>query len=140
MKKNIVVVDFDQSLNKINEKVLRESDIVADLQIFTQCENALEYLKSCLFGKKRLPDIIVFELQMPSLNGFDFIDRLALLGIPKQYQVQLVVYTASSSPRDKQKALEKGITHYLNKPFLLRSLCDIVLQLNRARTIANSQP
>jgi CheY-like chemotaxis protein len=131
MKKRILIVDGDRHLNKVNEKVISSSGIVEDLRIAMNGREALEYLRKCLDKGQALPHIIVFDLQLPAMDGFQFIDQLQTLGIPGNENIELVVFTASSNPRDKQKATSRGIRHYVNKPYLLRSLSAIVMQSGR---------
>lgn len=131
MKKRILIVDGDRYLNKVNEKVISSSGIVEELHIVMNGREALEYLRKCLNKEHALPHIIIFDLQLPLMDGFQFMDHLQTLGIPGRENIELVVFTASSNPRDQQRAILKGIRHYINKPYLLRSLSDIVMQSSR---------
>lgn len=135
MKKRLLIIDSDVHLNKLNEKVLRSSGIVDDLHIVNNGQDALDYLQTLLDNNSSLPDVIVFELQMPIVNGFEFIDQFSKFEISEKETVELVVFTASSKPSDRQKAISKGIRHYLSKPYLLRGLRDILLQLHNKQPI-----
>lgn len=126
MKKRILIIDDDKQLNQINQKILLASGFVSELHITLNGREALEYLTVRMEKKYPLPDIIILDLRMPVMDGFEFIDQLRKLDYPNRYRTELVVFTSSSSPKDKQKMLEKGIKHYLNKPYLLRGLTDIV--------------
>lgn len=124
-KRNILVVDSDIKLNRLNKKVLLSSGIVNDLYMANNGADALIFLESCVVNRQPLPDIIVFDLHMRGLNGFDFIDGLINLDIPARENVELVVFTASSNPRDQKKAIMKEIRHYVSKPYLLRGLREV---------------
>jgi CheY-like chemotaxis protein len=129
MKRRLLIIESDKHLNKVNEIVLRASGVVADLHIANNGKEALDYIKSQVVNNSPLPDIIVFDLQMSVSNGFEFIDKFTLLDIPGKNAIELVVFTASSKPSDRQMAFSKGIKHYLSKPYLLRGIRDIVSQL-----------
>jgi CheY-like chemotaxis protein len=129
MKKHLLLIDNDRHLNTVNRKVLRSSGIVNDLHIVNNGQDGLDYLKFQTANKAPLPNIIVFELQIPVVNGFDFIDQFAMLEIPAKDNIELVVFTSSSKHSDKQKAISKGIRHYLTKPYLLNGLREIISQL-----------
>ena len=124
MKKRILIIDNDRQLNKINERVLNASGIVNELHISCDGQEAMDYLKSRVQDNCPLPQIIVLDLQVPVMNGFEFIDEFKK-NFPGNSAVELVVFTNSSNPADKQKAMSKGVKHYLNKPYLLRDLRDI---------------
>jgi CheY-like chemotaxis protein len=140
MKKKLLIIDNDRHLNIVNEKVLLSSGIVNDLHIVYNGKDALEYLKSRAEDHAALPDIIVFDLQMPIVNGFDFIDQFAMLEIPGKDNMELVVFTASSKFSDRQRAISKGIKHYLDKPYLLGGLRDILSQLHIKQSLARVAP
>jgi CheY-like chemotaxis protein len=135
--KNLLIIDSDKHLNIVNEKVVRTSAVVHDLHIVCNGIDALEYLQALARQQAALPDVIVFDLQMPGLNGFDFIDQFARLEIAGKDHVELVVFTASIKPSDRQKAISKGIRHYLYKPYLLVGLKEVLsaLQVKEASKI-----
>jgi CheY-like chemotaxis protein len=129
MKKRILIVDDDQQLNKINEKILTAAGIVSELHIVLNGKEAMDYLIARVAKNYPLPDLIILDLDMPVMDGFGFIDEFQRSDLPGKDAIEIVVFTSSSSPRDKQKALAKGIKYYLSKPYLLRGLNDIILTL-----------
>jgi CheY-like chemotaxis protein len=129
MEIRLLIVDNDKHFNTVNRKVLRSAGIVDDLHIVNNGKDALDYLKSLASAEDRLPNIIVFELQTPILNGFEFIDEFSRLEMDGRNNIKLVVFTASNKQSDRQKATSKGIKHYLLKPYLLIGLREIVTQL-----------
>ncbi len=129
MKKRILIIDDDRVLNKINEKVLLVAGLVKELHIVENGRQAIDYLKTRLTKSDPLPEIIIFDLHLPIMDGFSFIDVFQEMEFAGKSNIELVVFTSSSNPRDRQKALGKGITHYLSKPYLLRGLSDIITRL-----------
>lgn len=130
MKKRILIIDDDKLLNKINEKVLVAAGVVSELHIVLNGRQAIEYLENRLEKNYSLPEIIVLDLHMPVMDGFAFIEAFNKMDFHGKSKIELVVFTSSSSPKDKQKALAAGIRHYLNKPYLLRGLVDIMMRQN----------
>jgi CheY-like chemotaxis protein len=128
MKKRILIIDDDKLLNKINEKVLHAAGLVKELHIVVNGIQAIDYLTARIEKNYPLPEIIILDLHMPVMGGFDFIDRFKEMEFPGKSNIQIVVFTSSSSPRDRQKARDRGIEHFVNKPYLLRSLTDIVMR------------
>jgi CheY-like chemotaxis protein len=133
MKKRILIIDNDKQLNKINESVLITSGMVNELHIASNGQEALDYFRSRVENNYTLPQIVILDLHLPVLDGFEFIDEFGKLNFPGKAGIELVVFTYSSSLKDKQRALSKGIQHYLPKPYLLRNLMSIVL--NRSQSI-----
>ncbi len=126
MKKRILIVDSDTQLNKINAKVLRAEGIVDDLNIATSGREALEFLQAQLVSDKPMPQIIIFDLNLPEMDGFEFLDAFRALDFPERDRIELVVFTSSSNPNDRQRAATKGIHHYISKPYLLRNLKGVI--------------
>ncbi len=130
MKKRILIIDDDPLLNKINEKVLLAAGFVNEVHIALNGLQALEYLNSRISKNYPLPDLIILDLHMPVMDGFEFLDRYNEMQFSGKCNINLVVFTGSSSIRDRKKAEERGITHFLNKPYLLRGLKDIVMRMS----------
>ncbi|BDT68598.1 polar-differentiation response regulator DivK [Comamonadaceae bacterium OS-1] len=60
------------------------------------------------------PDLVLCDLQMPVLNGYEVVQRLR--GNPLWRAVPVVAVTAFSMPGDRDIALATGFDHYLTKP------------------------
>ena len=62
------------------------------------------------------PDLILCDLQMPVMNGYEFIEAFALMDLPDKSAITIVVLTSSADPNDLARAKELGIKYYFNKP------------------------
>ncbi len=72
------------------------------------------------------PDIILLDIQMPRMSGFDVLRQLRL-----EYatiDTPVIALTALAMPGDRERCLAAGATDYLAKPVSLRELSDKVLQ------------
>ncbi len=141
MQKRVLIIDDDEQLNKINEKILDSSGLVSEVHICRNGKDALDYLKLRVEKKYTLPHLIILDLAMPVMNGFAFIEAFNDWDFPAKAHIELVVFTGSSNPRDKQKAMGLGIKHYIPKPYLLRPLRDIVahMHINQADVFNNQR-
>jgi CheY-like chemotaxis protein len=64
-----------------------------------------------------LPDVILLDLRMPRVGGFDFLEWLHSHG-PKSFKlIPVVVMSSSSLPQDVNRAYELGANSYFVKPF-----------------------
>jgi CheY-like chemotaxis protein len=126
IKRKLLLIDADIQLNKVHEKILLSSGVTDELRIAVNGKEALKYLKCCVQNNDSLPQVIVFELRLPVMDGFQFIEEWDKLDCPGKSRVELVVFTSSSSPKDREKAMSKGIRYYLSKPYLLRGLQEVL--------------
>jgi CheY-like chemotaxis protein len=129
MKKRVLIVDDDKQLNLINQKILTASGMVSELHIVTNGKEAMEYLQLRSQKSYPLPDIIVLDLHMPVMNGFEFLDAYNDMILPGKYKIEIVVFSATTSQKDKQRVLSKGIKHFLNKPYILLGLKQVIHRL-----------
>ena len=71
-----------------------------------------------------LPDVILLDVNMPRMSGFDVLERLK--SHPTWNEVPVIMLTAQSSSEDIRKAMKLGASDYIGKPFeplqLLRRL------------------
>lgn len=81
------------------------------------------------------PDLILLDMIMPKMSGFDFIRRInknvGLTHIP------IVAVTGIVKEKNKQKVLQAGCAGYICKPYLLEHLLGVVLrQLDKLKPLA----
>lgn len=129
MEKRILIIDDDVQLNKIHEKILPSSGLASEVHIARNGKEALDYLYFRMEKNYPLPNIIIVDLDMPVMNGFEFIDAFNSLSIAGKSKIEVIVFTSSSNVSDRKKALSKGIRHFVSKPYLVRPLTDIIAQL-----------
>lgn len=67
-------------------------------------------------------DLILLDLMMPGLSGYDVMDRLAAQGSP----VPVVVVTASAMEEEKRRALGKGAKGFVRKPFQESEVVEVI--------------
>jgi len=126
----ILIVDDQPSNVLLLEGILQEEDYT-DYESITDSRQVLP-----IFLKYR-PDLILLDLQMPYLNGFDVMKQLRAC-IPLGDFLPILVLTADITSESKRQALTEGATDFLTKPF---DPTEVILRirnlLQRARFIFN---
>ena len=89
-----------------------------DLMVL-QVKDGRKVIKLCA---KRLPDLVLMDLNMPGLNGFQLIKMLRKAG----YKRPILVLTASDSPENREKAKLAGCTDYILKTLDMKDLREAV--------------
>ncbi len=105
MQKKILLVEDDNSLAQVYRARLEMEGFVVE-----HVDNGELALSKVIEFK---PDLIVLDAMMPKINGFDVLDILR--NTPETVNVHVVMLTALSQPKDKQRAEELGADDYLVK-------------------------
>lgn len=116
MKKNILLVDDDKIFNFLNEKTIQSLGLANEISFASNGQQALELLELYKTGEMNMPDIIFLDLDMPIMNGYEFLEEFAKIDIPNKAAITIVILTSSADPRDLERTKEMGIKYYYNKP------------------------
>jgi CheY-like chemotaxis protein len=128
MKRRILIVDDDAILTAMNRKVLLSSGLASEVYTASNGQKGLNHILTCMRENAVLPDVVLLDLNMPVMDGFEFIDHVKELIDPLPFEI--VVFTGSSNPKDKQRVLAKGVRHFISKPYVLRELSDIMQRMD----------
>jgi DNA-binding response OmpR family regulator len=106
MKKKILVIDDERTIRVLLENFLKEYTVVTK-------NDGLEGLSWLQEGN--MPDLIVADIQMPNLDGYEFVKQLRASGYFKD--IPLIVLSGIESTAEKIKCLKLGANDYMVKPF-----------------------
>ncbi len=86
--------------------------------------NGVDALELLLRNHPQLPDLILLDLNMPKMNGKQFLQ--ALKASENFHTVPVVIYTTSSNHVDKYETRKMGAADFIVKPFRFTELCDFI--------------
>ena len=110
MKKEILVVDDSYTTLILLEWFLNENGYHASIAI--DVEKALEYLE------KQTPDLILLDIQMPKVSGYDFLKILR----EANKRIPILIISANDSSENIKLVNELGAAGFVAKPFKLNEL------------------
>lgn len=120
--KSILLIDDDPICSWLNKALLEDLQAAESIECMPDGQSALDYLhKLCIEPtpshlKEPLPDLILLDLNMPGLDGFDFLEKLQTMNYGKQFVERVVILTTSLHERDVEKAGQFKVTDYMVKP------------------------
>jgi two-component system phosphate regulon response regulator PhoB len=123
----ITVIDDDVELLKLMVLLLRR--VGAQPTTIANGQEALNYLEA------HIPDLIILDLMLPGVNGFDILRRIR--SDSRFDAVPVLVLSAKVDPQTIRAVLDAGADGYVTKPYIANSFIDRVrLLLTAGRQVA----
>ncbi|MFT5513070.1 MAG: response regulator of citrate/malate metabolism [Bacteroidia bacterium] len=116
----IYLIDDDEIQNLINTRVIGIAAENIVVKAFTSAENALSDL---IANAATLPDIIFLDINMPKMNGWDFLDAYVKL----ENKVKVYMLSSSINNKDIQKSEKYDVVNgFICKPLVVERLSEIL--------------
>jgi chemosensory pili system protein ChpA (sensor histidine kinase/response regulator) len=113
-----MVVDDSPSVRHMTSKVVTDAGWEA-----VAAKDGLDAIEK-LNAMKELPDVILTDIEMPRMGGFEF---AAVLNADECFsEIPVVVITSRSADKHRERAKENGVAEYLVKPFVEAQLIEII--------------
>lgn len=123
---SILLVEDDEVTNFISQMVIKKLDCAEQVHIAWNGADALDYLKNPGYSK---PELILLDINMPGLNGWEFLEEYTKLKEEEKGQVVVVMLTTSLNPDDKRRADNNpSIAGFRNKPLTPALMEEILTQ------------
>jgi CheY-like chemotaxis protein len=120
--KNILLVDDDKAFNFLNRIILKENKVDCNVAEALNGQQALNYLAA----NEECPDAILLDLNMPEMDGFEFLEEFEKLS-EKCLTTRVYVLTSSLRDEDRSAALAyKVVRGYFDKPLSNRHIEEIL--------------
>jgi len=129
--KDILLVEDDQIDAMTVKRALKELHVTNRLDIVQNGEEALEFLTT---KENRVPCIILLDLNMPKMNGIEFMKaarREELLS-----KIPVIVLTTSQEEQDKVETFKLGVSGYMIKPVDYHQFVEVIKAISLYWTIS----
>lgn len=123
----ILLIDDDVAVNFIHERVISKSGCCDKVIIARNGQEGIDFLTTKVDGKYPQPDLIFLDINMPVMNGWEFLEAYSDLEKEQKGREIIVMLTTSLNPDDHDKA--KQISHidaFHPKPLNIDSLNSIL--------------
>ena len=112
-QKEIWLIDDSAASNLLNQKLFNQLDPKLRVKTFTIAEDALNSFR----GAKDEVSTIFLDLNMPAMDGWDFIEEFKAMKQNSTIKTRLILLSTSMNPKDKKRAsADDAIEEYLQKP------------------------
>lgn len=109
-----MLIDDEDIDRRVYQRVIDKSGLVERTLTFTYADEALAYMKD---NPDLDVDVIFLDINMPRMNGFEFLDAVNRDLGPDFAKVVIAMLTTSLNPSDRSRAAEYEIVkEYISKP------------------------
>lgn len=121
----VLLVDDDKINNYINLRLIRRIGLSEEIIVTNNGQEAINYLKQC--EKNALPTLILLDINMPVMDGFEFLEEFEKLEFNNVERPLIVVLTTSTNTNDIKKVESSPIAAgYINKPLTEENLLGFI--------------
>jgi CheY-like chemotaxis protein len=123
----ILFIDDDEGTNFLHQRFTTRANCTRHIKTMTSAVDALAYLKDTKNPDYIRPNIIFLDINMPVMNGWDFLEEYNELDEKYQSDIILVMLTTSLNPSDKERAKQLQIvSDFKNKPLTTETLLELI--------------
>lgn len=124
----IIVVDDDDTCNYVSEIIIRSFDDTIVVSILNDGQEAINHFSDT----KSPPDLVLLDINMPFINGFEFLDYYAEQNW--NGRTKFAIYSTSSRASDIEKSKSyKHVIDYIEKPLSKEKLVSLFEKFQIAR-------
>lgn len=132
----VMLVDDNEIDNFINQKMIEATDFSEKIFTYTSGKSALEFLKNLEKNKELIdilvPDYIFLDINMPVMDGFEFLEAYEQLPVELQASIIVVMLTSSLHKKDMKRAqANKSLKGFIHKPLSKEEMKKIISQIKQ---------
>ncbi len=125
----ILLVEDDDTINFYNQFLIQNLGLAKEVVITKNGQEALTHLNKIGAEGGKFPELILLDINMPVMNGFEFIEAYDQLSEDWKAKMLIVMLTTSHHENDLLRAKQHGsIAEYFFKPLLEQRLGDLIAQ------------
>ena len=123
----ILLIDDDKPTNYFHKIIINDSGLTERVIAIQSGQEALEYLGQKEEGQYPRPDLIFLDINMPAMDGWEFLEEYNKLDKNKKAKILIIMLTTSINPEDEKKAKEINLINgFQRKPLSVEMLEKII--------------
>lgn len=129
--KKLFLIDDDEIFVYLTRKTIESTNKIDEIKVFNDGQEAVKFLKKNSTNTEELPDIIFLDLNMPVMDGWEFLEEYIILEPKFKKRVILYLVSSTISPYDIERANSIGVvTDLLIKPLEKDRIIELLKNFN----------
>lgn len=125
--KSVAIIDDDKIFQLMIKKTIGQIETLEDIYTFSDGKEAIDYFGNYSSDITMLPDVIFLDINMPNMNGWEFLEAYFLLEPNLAKKSTIYIVSSSIDPDDLLKAKASNeVSDYLVKPLKIEFLTQIL--------------
>lgn len=124
-KLNLLVIDDDDINIFIIKKIVEKTGFDIEMVARNNGQQALDYLNETIAQNKALPRLVLIDINMPVMNGWEFIEAYDSLGIEQKVDMYILSSSVYENDIEKTKSY-KAVKGFISKPLSMERLTELV--------------
>lgn len=134
----ILLVEDDPDHEALAIRALRKANVANEVRVARDGAEALEYMKGIVAGEKQMPQLVLLDLKLPKVEGFEVLR--AIRASEKTALLPVVILTSSDEERDIVSSYRLGVNSYIRKPVNFSDFAEATRQLGMYWLLLNQCP
>ena len=123
----ILLIDDDPATNFLHKLIIKKQGVAKQIICLQNAEVALEYLEDNAKKGLHYPELILLDINMPGMDGWEFIEVYNEMVKDEEHGKIVIMLTTSADPMDVIKAENENIiSEFMNKPLSAEDIQRIV--------------
>ncbi|MEO6550220.1 MAG: response regulator [Ferruginibacter sp.] len=119
------IIDDDPIYTYLTQEILELADFCNSFLVYHNGKEALDKLQAVILSGENIPEVILLDLNMPVMDGWEFLDEF--IKVPAPQKICIYIVTSSINPEDINKAKQyETVSDYVVKPITVEFLKDLL--------------
>ncbi len=124
-KLNLLVIDDDDINIFIIKKIVEKTGYDIEMVARSNGQQAIDYINDTIAQNKPLPNLVLIDINMPVMNGWEFIEAYEAMDIEQNVDMYILSSSVYENDIEKTKSY-KAVKGFISKPLSMERLTELV--------------
>jgi len=130
-KINLLVIDDDDINIFIIKKIVDKTGFNIEMTSKSNGQQAVDFLQTAITNQTAFPDLILIDINMPVMNGWEFVEAYTTLGVTKDVDLYILSSSVYENDIEKTKSYS-NVKGFISKPLSMERLIELLKDLKIA--------